>query len=181
MGSLFQTLTLSTHPNHRFVGLKMFSKLALIAFVIPFIYGTAVFKPRSCDICKAPTYPPVQGLLGGGPLRELWLPYCLQGQTINYCQAMCSGQQKDATQGSCQGCEAKCGMVFTPVCSEDQTMIYPNKCQAECSGVESVDCTEIQTVIPGKTKLPPNNKLPKELQSFGLEDDINNTIDDEDV
>ena len=37
-------------------------------------------------------------------------------------------------QGSCERCEARCGMVFLPVCSEDQETIYPNQCQAECAG-----------------------------------------------
>ena len=38
-------------------------------------------------------------------------------------------------QGSCERCEARCGMVFLPVCSEDQETIYPNQCQAECAGI----------------------------------------------
>lgn len=45
-------------------------------------------------------------------------------------------------KGSCEGCEARCGMVFRPVCSADQATVYANKCQAECAGV--TDTTECQ-------------------------------------
>ena len=44
-------------------------------------------------------------------------------------------------QGSCEGCETKCGMVFRPVCSSDQMTVYPNKCQAQCADVnDTVEC-----------------------------------------
>ena len=98
-------------------------------------------------------------------------------------------------KGSCEGCEARCGMVFRPVCSGDQATVYANKCQAECAGV--TDTRECQvhhrdrllllklessfqgmmTVIPGKTKLPPSHLLPAHLQSFVPVD----TKKDEDV
>merc|ERR1711915_195182 len=95
--------------------------------------------------------------------------------------AVCA-QKKESTlsQGSCENCEEKCGMVFLPVCSEDQETIYPNKCQAECAGVSPVTCKGLQTVVPGKTKLPPTHLLPEKLQNFGIEE-VQKENDDEDV
>merc|ERR1712013_413433 len=102
----------------------------------------------ACAHCQPPTFPP------GG--RVLYLPHCVGGKSLNYCDAVCTGEKISRTnQGSCERCEARCGMVFLPVCSEDQETIYPNQCQAECAGVNPVPCTGLQTVIPGKTKLPP--------------------------
>ena len=50
-------------------------------------------------------------------------------------------QVNAVNRGSCEGCEAKCGMVFKPVCTKDQKLVYPNICQAKCAGVEdTVDC-----------------------------------------
>ena len=57
-------------------------------------------------------------------------------------------------------------MVFTPVCSLDGKTAFPNPCLAECAGVNTKPCNALNTVIPGKTKLPPNHQLPKHLQSF---------------
>ena len=51
-------------------------------------------------------------------------------------------QVGSVNKGSCEGCEARCGMVFRPVCSGDQATVYANKCQAECAGV--TDTTECQ-------------------------------------
>ena len=87
-------------------------------------------------------------------------------------------------KGSCEGCEARCGVVFRPVCSADQATVYANKCQAECAGVTDTEECQVEssvmtilqrfrvviqgmrTVIPGKTKLPPTHLLPAHLQSF---------------
>ena len=44
-------------------------------------------------------------------------------------------------KGSCEGCEARCGMVFKPVCTGDQATVFANKCQAECAGVsDTMEC-----------------------------------------
>lgn len=32
----------------------------------------------------------------------------------------------------------RCGMIFTPVCSLDQQLIFPNECQAKCAGTTSL-------------------------------------------
>ncbi len=66
--------------------------------------------------------------------------------------------------GSCDGCESKCTPLFSPVCSADQSKLFANACHAKCAGlkeegVDFVDCEGINTVIPGKTKLPPNRSL----------------------
>merc|ERR1712088_65110 len=67
----------------------------------------------ACKACSPPTFPPTpQG-------RPLWLPHCVNGKSLNFCDAVCSGEQ-----------------VFPPVCSLDQQLIFPNQCQAHCAGVE---------------------------------------------
>merc|ERR1712080_142306 len=128
----------------------------------------------ACLACRPPTFPPTpQG-------RPLWLPHCVNGKSMNFCDAVCSGEEiSRANQGSCEGCEARCGMVFLPVCSQDQGLIFPNRCQAQCAGVSTVDCTGLQTVIPGKTKLPLSHLLPAHLQHFGA--DPEEKAEDEDV
>merc|ERR1719187_914664 len=123
---------------------------------------SATIQSPACLSCNPPTFPPTpQG-------RPLWLPHCVNGKSLNFCDAVCSGEElSSSNQGSCEGCEAKCGMVFTPVCSLDQQLIFPNRCQAHCAGVETVDCEGLNTVIPGKTKLPLSHQLPAHLQDFG--------------
>lgn len=95
--------------------------------------------------------------------------------------------------GSCDGCEKECTAVFMPVCSLDQRQLFANACHAKCSGLseeEYKDCEGLNIVIPGKTKLPPNNLLPKRLQNSILknthdlnEDDLeqSETNKDQDV
>merc|ERR1711971_520282 len=128
--------------------------------LLPLSHSLSTVTP-ACAHCQPPTFPP------GG--RVLYVPHCVQGKSLNYCDAVCTGEKTSSSnQGSCENCETKCGMVFLPVCSEDQEIIYANKCQAECAGVSPVPCTGLQTVIPGKTKLPPSHQLPVRLQDFGL-------------
>merc|ERR1712203_232676 len=142
---------------------KMLRLVPLLAIAIA---SASPASPASslaaCKACSPPTFPPTpQG-------RPLWLPHCVNGKSLNFCDAVCSGEEfSSSNQGSCEGCEAKCGMVFTPVCSLDQQLIFPNRCQAQCAGVETVDCEGLNTVIPGKTKLPLSHQLPAHLQDFG--------------
>ena len=50
-------------------------------------------------------------------------------------------QVNSLNRGSCEGCEAACGVVFRPVCSRDQDTVYPNQCQAACAGAgDTVEC-----------------------------------------
>jgi len=133
--------------------------LPLLALTAP-SQGLSVVSP-ACARCVQPEFPPGSG-------RALYLPHCVQGVTHNYCDAVCSGEQVGTVnKGSCEGCEARCGMVFKPVCTGDQATVFANKCQAECAGVsDTVECQGMMTVIPGKTKLPPTHLLPAHLQSF---------------
>ena len=78
----------------------------------------------------------------------------------NACEAKCGGTEPP-TQGSCDKCEFPCfRQAFTPVCSADQQLFFPNKCHATCAGYGDADLADCalsrETVIPGKTKLPPN-------------------------
>merc|ERR1740128_766559 len=136
----------------------------VVSCLLPLSVDSLSVVSPACAACQPPTFPP------GG--RVLYLPHCVRGTSLNYCQAVCTGEKISATnQGSCENCETKCGMVFLPVCSEDQEIIYPNKCRAECAGVTPAPCTGLQTVIPGKTKLPPSHQLPERLQDFGVEEE----------
>ena len=112
--------------------------------------------------------------------HPLYLPFCHTGRTYhNLCDALCSSSEDDLAlenpvKGSCDKCEKKCSMIFTPVCSkvpEDETpTVFPNKCHAKCSGTEYEDCSNLPflPVIPGKTRLPslPLSKVSPE----GLQD-----------
>jgi len=141
----------------------MFTILLSVIALLPLSQSLSTVTP-ACAHCQPPTFPP------GG--RVLYLPHCVNGKSLNYCDAVCTGEKTSSTnQGSCENCEAKCGMVFLPVCSESQEIIYPNMCQAVCAGVTPVSCTGLQTVIPGKTKLPPSHQLPERLQNFGVEEE----------
>merc|ERR1719500_2618972 len=144
----------------------------VLTIFVTFLEAATIISP-ACFSCRPPTFPPTpQG-------RPLWLPYCVDGKSLNFCDAVCTGKQvSQDNQGSCEDCETRCGMVFLPVCTLDQSLIFPNKCQANCAGVETVDCLGLFTVIPGKTKLPPSDQLPLELQSFGSKHDED--IEDED-
>lgn len=140
----------------------------------------------SCGNCRAPKFQD----------REFYLPFCAEDQEgnrvthNNVCDAICSGK---FTKGSCDGCEKECTAVFMPVCSLDQRQLFANACHAKCSGLseeEYKDCEGLNIVIPGKTKLPPNNLLPKRLQNSILknthdlnEDDLeqSETNKDQDV
>ncbi len=108
----------------------------------------------SCSNCPPPKF---QG-------REFYLPFCSEDEDgnrrthHNLCGAICFDKY---SKGSCDGCESRCSAVFTPVCSADQERLYANPCHArragmEEEGVDFVDCQGINTVIPGKSKLPPN-------------------------
>merc|ERR1711963_108394 len=134
--------------------------LFLLLALAPQSRGLTVVS-EACARCQQPEFPPGSG-------RALYLPHCVSGTSYNYCEAVCTGQQVNAVnRGSCEGCEAKCGMVFKPVCTKDQKLVYPNICQAKCAGVEdTVDCQGIESIIPGKTKLPPSHLLPDHLQNL---------------
>ncbi|TRY71585.1 hypothetical protein TCAL_09062 [Tigriopus californicus] len=137
----------------------------------------------SCGNCRAPKFQD----------REFYLPFCAEDQEgnqvthKNVCDAICSGK---FTKGSCDGCETECTAVFMPVCSLDQRQLFANSCHAKCSGLgeeEYKDCEGLNIVIPGKTKLPPNNLLPKRLQNSILknthelnEDDLDQSATNED-
>merc|ERR1712210_220058 len=151
-----------TNHHHRYLSKKMLHLVPLLALASDSPATSPASSLLACKACSPPAFPPTpQG-------RPLWLPHCVNGKSLNFCDAVCSGEQLSSeNQGSCEGCEAKCGMVFTPVCSLDQRLIFPNQCQAHCAGVETVDCKGLNTVIPGKTKLPLSHQLPAHLQDFG--------------
>ena len=85
-----------------------------------------------------------------------------------------------SVEGSCDSCEKKCSPVFTPVCDNANNRLFANACHAKCAGVEEAEeCSGVRTIIPGKSKLPPNRVPPKKLQEKAEEDvDIK---EDEDV
>merc|ERR1712113_390361 len=144
--------------------IKQFDKMFLFFLLtLTLIYESSCLTVVSgaCARCQQPEFPPGSG-------RALYLPHCVSGTSYNYCDAVCTGQQVNAVNRcSCEGCEAKCGMVFKPVCTKDQKLVYPNICQAKCAGVEdTVHCQGIESVIPGKTKLPPSHLLPDHLQNL---------------
>merc|ERR1711913_15809 len=145
--------------------------LLLLLSLVSNSLGLSIETP-ACARCIQPELPPGSG-------RQLYLPHCVDGVTHNYCDAICTGKQvSKENQGSCEGCEAKCGMVFTPVCTLDGKLAFPNPCLASCAGVQVGPCEGLNSVIPGKTKLPPNHQLPKHLQSFvPLQDNIEKDAD----
>merc|ERR1711892_1443353 len=163
MGSCLVTTGQSTFHFRLLLTMFVLHLSLVVSCLFPLAHSLSVVSP-ACAACQPPTFPP------GG--RVLYLPHCVRGTSLNYCQAVCSGEKISATnQGSCENCETKCGMVFLPVCSEDQEIIYASKCQAECAGASPAPCTGLQTVIPGKTKLPPSHQLPMRLQTFGGEEE----------
>jgi len=149
MGSWYQTITQ-----------KMF--FLLLISLISESYSLSVVS-QSCARCQQPEFPPGSG-------RALYLPHCVDGVSYNYCDAVCTDKPVTSlNRGSCEGCEQKCGMVFKPVCTPDQSLVYANLCQAKCAGaIETVQCKGLNTVIPGKTKLPllPPH-LAEKLQNLG--------------
>ena len=98
--------------------------------------------------------------------HPLYLPFCYKETTYhNLCEALCSSSEEiisleSPTKGSCDKCEKKCSMIFTPVCSKvsgsESPTVFPNKCHAKCSGTEYEDCTNLpfSPIIPGKSRLP---------------------------
>merc|ERR1719510_1363607 len=105
----------------------MLASLLLLPILHSLIQAAGL--PAPCSHCRAPTFPPGNG-------RVLYLPHCVEDMTLNYCDAVCTG--KKMNKGSCNSCEERCSMVFTPVCSSDQATLYPSQCQAECAGVDWV-------------------------------------------
>ena len=101
-----------------------------------------------------PEYPPGSG-------RALYLAHCVDGVSYNYCNAVCAGKTVSSiNKGSCERCEARCGMVFKPVCSQDQSLVYANKCQASCAGDDNTtECQGQFSVIPGTTSAPSTTSL----------------------
>ncbi|XP_023332019.1 uncharacterized protein LOC111704115 [Eurytemora carolleeae] len=105
-------------------------------------------------------FPPFNGIV-------LYLPHCVNNETYNFCDAVCAGLQfGEPETGDCEGCSNDCSAVFSPVCSLDQEIIYPNSCHAACAGVQFKDCEGVNTIIPGKSPLPPTHLLPERLQGF---------------
>merc|ERR1711997_1323832 len=140
-----------------FIPAAMLHQLLLVS-LLHMAAGSAV--PPPCSTCRPLTFPPNNG-------RVMYLPFCVGGNTLDYCQALCTGlRMGPEEQGDCENCDSSCSAVFSPVCSTDQKTIYPNRCKAKCAGVEFVDCTNINTVIPGKSPLPPTHLLPERLQNF---------------
>merc|ERR1711994_593319 len=137
MGSVFRAFPLfeyySTSRNFSFL---------MVYSVISMVTGQE---------CKPPEF---QGI-------SMYLPFCSGGVTYNNaCEAASQGSEPPV-QGSCDQCEFPCfRKSFTPVCSADQSLFFPNECHAKCAGYEGVDLADCvlqyETVIPGKTKLPPN-------------------------
>ena len=77
-------------------------------------------------------------------IYKLWLSLCrnvivkILGSSIQFIFTL---QVNSLNRGSCEGCEAACGVVFRPVCSRDQDTVYPNQCQAACAGAaDTVEC-----------------------------------------
>ena len=57
----------------------------VVSFLLPLsVHSLSVVSP-ACAACQPPTFPP------GG--RVLYLPHCVRGTSLNYCQAVCTGEK----------------------------------------------------------------------------------------
>ena len=138
------------------------------------VSSNSLVEALSCSECMHPQF----------QNHPLYLPFCHIGRTHhNLCDVLCSSSEEDLAlenpvKGSCDKCEKKCSMIFTPVCSQtsegETPTVFPNKCHAKCSGSEYEECSNLpfSPVIPGKTRLPslPLSKVSPEglqdLESF---------------
>merc|ERR1711973_781427 len=91
-------LTIETDPIQ-----KMLRLVPLLAIASASPAASPASSLAACKACSPPTFPPTpQG-------RPLWLPHCVNGKSLNFCDAVCSGEElSSSNQGSCEGCEAKC-------------------------------------------------------------------------
>jgi len=151
--------------------LKM-NHVLILSILVIVTASKSVVEGLSCSECIHPQF----------QNHPLYLPFCHKDKTYhNLCDALCSNSEEDLIlespiKGSCDKCEKKCSMIFTPVCSlagseGEIPTVFPNKCHAKCSGTEYADCENLpfSPVIPGKTRLPtlPLSKIsPEGLQNL---------------
>merc|ERR1712189_16777 len=86
---------------------KIFTMLLMIVSsisILPLGYSLSTVS-LACAQCQQPTFPP------GG--RLLYLPHCVNGKSLNYCDAVCAKQKEDImSQGSCENCEENVEWFF---------------------------------------------------------------------
>eukprot|EP00090_Calanus_glacialis_P028497 TRINITY_DN4575_c0_g1_i1.p1 TRINITY_DN4575_c0_g1~~TRINITY_DN4575_c0_g1_i1.p1 ORF type:complete len:155 (-),score=40.06 TRINITY_DN4575_c0_g1_i1:39-503(-) len=140
-----------------------------LSCLIPAAQSASTSGPACRGCLRSPPFP-------GG--RTLYVPHCVDGKTINHCDALCSGLPVSIeTSGSCDKCEQRCSQVFRAVCTQDQQTIFSNQCRAKCSGLPFTDCTGVgSSIIPGKSPLPP---LPEFLVEKTIKDDNNRESEDD--
>merc|ERR1712018_800254 len=64
---------------------KMFRLVPLLALASASPAASPSASLLACKACSPPTFPPTpQG-------RPLWLPHCVNGKSLNFCDAVCSG------------------------------------------------------------------------------------------
>jgi len=164
-----QSLELDFPLETKIVANMNYSLLSTILVIIS--TGKSIVEGLSCSECIHPQF----------QNHPLYLPFCHKDKTYhNLCEALCSSEEEDLIlespiKGSCDKCEKKCSMIFTPICSKvsegEVPTVFPNKCHAKCSGMEYEDCKNLPVppVIPGKTRLPslPLSKIsPEGLQNL---------------
>merc|ERR1711899_365246 len=77
---------------------KMLRLVPLLAIASASPAASPASSLAACKACSPPTFPPTpQG-------RPLWLPHCVNGKSLNFCDAVCSGEElSSSNQGSCEG------------------------------------------------------------------------------
>ena len=81
--ALFIPHALTFHLHFRLL-LSMFVIPLSILALLPLSHSLSTVSP-ACAHCQPPTFPP------GG--RVLYLPHCVNGKSLNYCDAVCTGEK----------------------------------------------------------------------------------------
>ena len=63
--------------------MNSFLPLLMVMTLVPLTLSLSTVTP-ACAHCQPPTFPP------GG--RVLYLPHCVGGKSLNYCDAVCTGE-----------------------------------------------------------------------------------------
>ena len=81
--AIFMPRTLTFHFHFRLLLSMLVIPLSMLA-LLPLSHSLSTVSP-ACAHCQPPTFPP------GG--RVLYLPHCVNGKSLNYCDAVCTGEK----------------------------------------------------------------------------------------
>ena len=81
--AIFMHRAITFHFHFRLLLNMLVIPLSMLA-LLPLSHSLSTVSP-ACAHCQPPTFPP------GG--RVLYLPHCVHGKSLNYCDAVCTGEK----------------------------------------------------------------------------------------